>query len=185
MANLSCSYRRGSTDQRLPLYQTGGRLIGGAGDHVGCISWRARWRERAVQVMIIGCLSHYSRISPSGVRTGIRLLRVCRRKSHGSHCGSQVVHLGYGWNFTPWLRRRRHLLRSPERPAGTAPITLKDLTVQDVRTALKKIARPTRPGRCRRRNCLRCSAARGGQNLVRRNMSRGRPRSSTGGSCVR
>jgi len=32
---------------------------------------------------------------------------------------------------------------------GTIP--LKDLTVQDVRTALKKMAATTRPGRCRRR----------------------------------
>jgi hypothetical protein len=31
----------------------------------------------------------------------------------GSHYGSQVVHLRYGWGFVPWLRRRRHLLRSP------------------------------------------------------------------------
>jgi len=38
--------------------------------------------------MIIGCLHYCSRIDPGVVRTDIRLLPVCRRRSHGCHASA-------------------------------------------------------------------------------------------------
>ena len=109
---------------------------------------RSRWLTKvAVRGFIIGSLLHCSFVSPQAVRTEIRLLSVCRRKSHGCRVsagrpGRQRESMAGAWG-TRWCGAERAVART----IGTPRITSRRMTPATGRSAAGRRGRtPERLG---------------------------------------